>query len=111
MPVRRGPNGKFLPADAPDPEVQSEAVEEESYTIRTLRQTITKLSRDIEKAHTKEDLILDAVREVYEVPPNFYIPPRPKKSRKAHKEVAALHVADIHIGKVTTTDRDWETLD
>jgi len=79
---------------------------EESATVAELRQQVGSLERRIRKLHSKEELILDAVRETLEESPrSISVPPAPRLKRKrgADEEIAILHLSDIQLGKVTKT--------
>lgn len=72
--------------------------------MRQLKAEIRRLHNLLRKARSGEALIVDAVREVYEIPVDLELPKRPQKAkRKKLKEEAWLHVSDTQIGKRTST--------
>ena len=69
--------------------------------IAALRREVQRLTRDGSRRRGGEALIIHAVEQAYDDPPDLVVPPRPKLSRKKSEEVALLHVTDTQIGKVT----------
>lgn len=76
---------------------------EESIEIKTLKREIANLKKRLVSRQAGENLILAAVQEAFEKPVNLKAPPAPPRQRKKSKEIAVLHLSDIHIGKTTPT--------
>lgn len=77
--------------------------EPESLDLRALKREVVRLRRERDSLRGGTGLIIDAVKQALETPPDLVLGPRPKKSRKAQQEIAVLHVSDTQIGKVTST--------
>jgi len=79
--------------------------EAEPGEIRVLKDEIKSLTKRLSKRLSGESLIIDAARQAYEDPPNLVIPKKPRISRRktGEIEIAALHVSDTQVGKVTDT--------
>lgn len=76
----------------------------DSLEVRTLKGTINSLKKKLRNLETNESLIVEAVMEAYDQDlPDLTIPKRPAKGRKKNKEIAILHLADLHFGKLTET--------
>lgn len=76
----------------------------DSLEVRTLKGTIASLKKKMRGLETNESLIVEAVMEAYEDGlPKLTLPKKPAKSRKVSEEVAVLHLADLHFGKITDT--------
>jgi len=99
MTFKRGPDGKFV---GKGKKAKIEVIEEPG-EIRTLKQTIKDLKKRNDRLQSGAALIIDAVREAYEDPVDFYIPAMPKASKKKAEETAVLHLSDLHIGKITSS--------
>lgn len=74
--------------------------------ILSLKREINRLQRCLVDSSTKNKLIVEAVREVYIDPPNFILPSRPapdRRNKRFHdnREIAVLHISDVHVGKRT----------
>jgi len=71
------------------------------YEIKLLKGENTKLKRQLLKHRSGEALIIRAVEEAFQEPIDLELPPRPPKSGKKDIEIAALHISDTQIGKLT----------
>lgn len=79
-------------------------VQNDSNEIRILKRTIDNLIKTNEGLKSGSNFIMEAVYHAYQDPPDLQIPKAPKKSKKAKtEEIAALHLSDIHFGKITET--------
>lgn len=76
----------------------------DSLEVRTLKSTVQSLKKKMRKLETNESLIIESVVEAFEDGlPKLTLPKKPSKGRKASEEVAVLHLADLHFGKITDT--------
>lgn len=76
----------------------------ESLEVRTLKGAVASLKKKLRGLETNESLIVEAVMEAYEDGlPKLTLPKKPAMSRKKSEEIAVLHLADLHFGKITDT--------
>lgn len=96
----RNSDGKFSSGNtAVDKEEKSE-----SETVKLLRSTVSTLQRKLTKTGVTGNLMVQTIEEIFrERPPEIRLPAMPRKSTRKAREQAVLHVADLHIGKVTST--------
>jgi hypothetical protein len=73
--------------------------------VARLKSDLRRAHRELRRVRGGAGLIVDAVRESLQEPPDLVIPPRPPadRRRKAPVEEAFLHVSDTQLGKRTET--------
>ena len=80
---------------------QSDPVE-----VKSLKRELDNLRKRLRGFESGGRLIAQAVMEAYEDPPDLALPRRPASDRRngrhhAEREIAVLHISDVHIGKRT----------
>lgn len=87
----------------PDLEEFLDEEEPDSPAVEVLKRRIANLERKLRREAGLTGLVLDAVQTVLDDAPRVVVPPRPKISRKKHREVGYLHLSDLHLGAITPT--------
>jgi hypothetical protein len=93
--------GKDSPSTAAPGAFKDRQPAEDPPDVKALRRQIATLEKRIRGLRGGEDIILAAVREAWEKPPDLIVPPLPRKSRKREQEIALVHLTDTQIGKLT----------
>lgn len=94
------------PAKKSKPSLQERIGADNFETVRELRLQVSSLERRLQKARSKEDIVVDAVEAVLrDKLPVLRAPAKPKRQTtpKDLEEVAVLHLSDHQLGKVTST--------
>lgn len=86
-----------------EPAPKSDTPQPESHTVRILRREIDNLKKRLTQHKTGEGIIIQAVQDCYEDPPDLVIPETPEDDNRAisDNEIAVLHISDTQIGKTT----------
>lgn len=88
-------------------EEQALALKEEELTtdVKLLQKENASLRRKLDRMRTGEGLIVEAVKDSWEIPPDLKYPKIPpvKEMGKGSPEIACLHISDTQIGKMTAT--------
>jgi len=92
---RRRSRGAATPVAKPD-----------EINLTRLKKENADLRRKLEDAKDGGRLIVEAIREAYNDPPVITLPSRPAPDRRNgrfhdNREIAVLHVSDVHVGKQT----------
>jgi len=86
-----------------DPQEWASEEPENQDEVRALKKKVGQLERLLSDRRGGQILLVDALREILNPPPDISLPTRPRRGRKKREEVAVLHVSDTQIGKATRT--------
>lgn len=85
----------------------AEAAQVEEHNFNSLKKEISSLRRKLESSRDSNLVIIEAVKEVFsDNPPILTVPERPTPDRRNgrfhnEREIAVLHISDLHVGKRT----------